>query len=251
MALKNISKQKNPHLERLSSTFNKWVNKKTILAAAALYAATTLGFNAIRAIDVNNDISDTVDRSAASYFAMSSDHLEETVTLKISDISSVGTSSQITLKSDAFNKVKASYEATKNISAEWKKQADDIIEDVREEEVHFTFLFSWNGQGEDLLEVADRYNVILVPAATANTLPHMAISLDEESQFKTIIHLPPQWDNDKNTLATKSFLEMISKQEQNLSTDLVGNYVFANKEGVLGVYPAESKTKIESLKPNP
>jgi hypothetical protein len=243
MALKNISKKKNPHLEQLTSSFNKWVNKKTLLTVSALYIGTTLGFNAIRAIDVNNDIGDTVDRSAATYFAMSSDHLDETVTLNISEISSVGSSSQITLKPEAFNKVKAAYEATKNISAEWKKQADDIIEDVREEEVHFTFTYSWNGEGAKLLEVADRYNVNLVPAPTANSLPNMAINLDNDSKFKTIIQLPPQWDNDKNTLATKSFLEMIREKEQSLSTDLVGNYVFANINGQLGVHPAKSLVK--------
>ena len=227
---RNTQKTPNPQVEGLKRTFGKVVNKNNIIWGAVLYAGLTLGFNAVRAIDVNNDIEDTVSRSAAAYYAAQTKNVDATIAVKISDIS-MGNNGSVFLDGDSKERAKTAYQNSKGLTTGWNEHADEIIEDVREERNNFAFKFEWNGHGADLVALGDRYQLKLLPATTAQSLPTMTIALDSQNKYSATVHLPPQWSDDQNTIAVTAFLENLKQRENTMSNDMTGTFIYGNQAG--------------------
>lgn len=246
---KNTQKTPNLQVESLKKVFHSVVNKENFMWAVGLYAVAALGFNAVRVIDVNYDIEDTVKRSAATYYAAQARNVDGTITVKISDISM--NNNAVYLSGESASTAKAAYQSSQGISAVWRAQADEIIEDVREELNDFTFSFRWNGDGADLVELGDRYQLTLLPAETAQSLPTMNITLDEQGKYKAVVRLPQQWSNEQNTRAVTAFLKQIQNKEAGMTSDMTGSFAYGNKAGAAGVYQKGDAVPAAPLPPAP
>jgi hypothetical protein len=163
------------------------------IGCAFLYAAATLGFNAIGGIMNDNDVRPIYNNSYAAYAKV------------------------LNVKSDSRTIPQPLYD--------WKNDSYQILHKVSDGGAGFTFTFRQRGESHGLLKVGSRYNLALLPAATPTTWPSMTLTHKDGNtgDYSAVMYLPKNWGAKANAEVFRIFMTELKNQEQ-VREELAGTY---------------------------
>jgi hypothetical protein len=244
---------------RTSGAFNAaggaLANSAGFLVAAALiggllYGGSTGIYNMAGGLSNQNAAQGTEKRTKEAFIAQQVGADNARVTISIRDIESTD-GDKIKFKPGTIGPIKDTFERYQDAARKWNSQIHDILYAVADNDVGFTFTFSGAGDGKKLLELADRYNLTLLPAQTPTEWPRLAVARGAGGTYAAVMTVSRTWDAAANAQALRAFLRMLAGQEQ-VREDMTGAFrLHRDASGALTVYEPGKLPALPGNSPNP
>jgi hypothetical protein len=244
---------------RTSGAFNAAggaiANSAGFLAAAAvigslLYGGSTGIYNMAGGLSNQNAVDGTEKRTKDAYIARQVGPDNARVTVSIRDIEYTD-GDKIKFKAGTISQIKDTFERYQDAAKKWNSQIHDILYAVADNDVGFTFTFSGSGDGTRLLELADRYNLTLLPAQTPTEWPSLTVGRGEGGTYAAVMTVSKTWEASANAQALRAFLHMLADQEQ-VREDMTGTFKLRrDASGALTVYEPGKLPALPGNSPNP
>jgi hypothetical protein len=200
-----------------------------LILGGIAYGLSTGMFNFVGGKVNDNNAAGTIERSEMAYLEKVGGNVA-TMTISVHDITDTSTDgNKIYLNDAAFKQANKAYDEYRLATKAWEDKVTPVIHAVGNAGndgftlTYNDFSFSLHGEGDRLMEIADRYSLALLPSESAMAWPEMTIRQDGGGAYKATIRLSNNWNEADNAEAMRAFLRLIGEQEK-LTENVSGTY---------------------------
>ncbi len=206
---------------------------KWLVRGGLAYAAMSLLFNFAVGFEYKYDIEGTLSRSREAYLAHKVTATDAQYPLRLKDVVWVSKdSTKIELSPKAFDEIKKLREPVMNVQDEWERTAKPFLWSLRDIDaswaripgLDFSISFDRAPRGNNLMNIAERHSLVILPHEDAKALPELRVKLNEKGTYTATLLLGKNLKRAQNLEAAALLLERLERQEADMVMDRSGNY---------------------------